>query len=72
MKALCRDLPGIRARREKRGITIAEAADRVGVSRQCWHNWECGKAVPLASYLPGIAEALGCGLEDLFRDPEAV
>ena len=63
-------LPGLKNARERAGLTVAEAAARLGVSRQCWYNWERAVAVPLAGYLPEMAKILNCRIEDLYAESE--
>lgn len=66
----CRTMPGIRTRRLMIGLSVQEAADALGVTRQGWYAWESGKSLPWAGYLPGLAELLQCGIEDLYREED--
>ena len=59
-------LPGIRAKRKDRGLTMDQLADRLGVTRQSVGAWEGGIALPSADKLPEIAAALGCSIDDLY------
>lgn len=52
------------------GLSVQEAADALGVTRQGWYAWESGKSLPWAGYLPGLAELLQCGIEDLYRESD--
>ena len=61
-------LPGIRARRKAAGLTIEALSLRMGVTRQTVFNWESGARLPSADKLPEIAAALGCTIDDLFKD----
>lgn len=61
-------LPGIRARRKAAGLTIEALSLRMGVTRQTVFNWESGARLPSADKLPEIAAALGCSIDDLYRD----
>ena len=61
-------LPGIRARRKAAGITIESFAARLGVTRQAVYGWESGNMLPTSDRLPAIAAALGCSIDDLYRD----
>lgn len=64
-------LPGIRAKRKDRGLTMDQLADRLGVTRQAVGAWEGGIALPSADKLPEIAAALRCSIDDLYtgQDP---
>ena len=52
--------------RQEKGKTQEEVAQQVGVSRIAVRNWENG-APPKAKYLPKLAQALGCTVNDLLR-----
>lgn len=65
-----RTMPGIRTRRRMAGLTVAEAAARLGVTKQTWYDWENGKYAPSAAYLPALAELLQCRIEDLYVGKE--
>lgn len=62
-------LPGIRAKRKDRGLTMDQLADRLGVTRQAVGAWEGGIALPSADKLPEIAAALRCSIDDLYTVP---
>lgn len=51
--------------RKARGLTLAQVADRLAVSKPTVWAWEKGKARPVDERFPAIAEALGLTLEDL-------
>jgi len=53
-----------RLRREA-GLTLADVAARLGVSKPTVWAWEKGKARPLPERMAAIAEALGTASEDL-------
>ena len=63
-------MPGIRARRRARGISVQQAADALGLSRQAWYYYETGVNMPAAALLPAIAELLGCTIEELYEEGE--
>ena len=65
-----RTMPGIRTRRRMASLTVAEAAARLGVTKQTWYDWENGKYAPSAAYLPALAELLKCRIEDLYEGKE--
>jgi Zn-dependent peptidase ImmA (M78 family)/transcriptional regulator with XRE-family HTH domain len=54
----------IRKQREAMGMTVAQLAKRIGVSRNTITNYESGKTEPSASDLVRLAEALGCQVAD--------
>jgi transcriptional regulator with XRE-family HTH domain len=51
--------------RRERGLTLADVADTLGVSKPTVWAWEKGKARPLPERLGPIAEALGVSPDDL-------
>lgn len=61
-------LAGLRSRRTARGLSVAAAAAAVGVTRVSWWTWEAD-VMPSASYLPAIADVLGCAIEELYEEP---
>ncbi len=40
----------IRAVREARGLSVEDAAERIGVSGRTWYHWESGDRVPSESH----------------------
>ena len=62
----------VRARREAKGMTQTELGDKVGVGRSYIAQVERGSKVPSMYMGKMIAEALGCGMEDLLRERGAV
>lgn len=63
-------LEGLRARRKKAGLTQPKLAELVGTSRQSILQWETGDYWPSASWLPKLAKACGCSIEELYYPPE--
>lgn len=51
--------------RRARGLTLAQIAERLGVSKPTVWAWEQGKARPVAARMDALAEALGVEAEDL-------
>ncbi|MBO7667793.1 MAG: helix-turn-helix transcriptional regulator [Firmicutes bacterium] len=63
-------LRGLAARRKAAGLTQSQLAERLFVSRQSIDFWERGVKWPTPDRLPAIAEALGCSIDELYREPE--
>ena len=61
----------VRAFRTQRGLSGAELAERVGVSRQTIHAIESGAYTPNTTVALRLARELGIGVEDLFRLADA-
>src|SRR3972149_901883 len=57
----------IRRQREAMRMTVAQLAQRIGVSRNTVTNYEAGKTEPTASDLVRLAMALGCTIQDLLQ-----
>ena len=53
--------------RERRGMTQAELAGKIGVSNKAVSKWETGKGLPDLSLLQPLAEALGVSLIELMN-----
>lgn len=60
---------GLKAMRRRAGITVAQLAERLSVTRATIYFWEQGRYLPNAGLLPELAEILGCSIDDLFTDP---
>lgn len=56
--------------RRERGLTLAEVAAVLGVSKPTVWAWEKGKAKPLPERLNAIAAALGVASDELAEQPE--
>ena len=56
----------IREARDARGLTQAELAERIGVSRKTVNTVENGVFVPSTVVALKLAGALGCAVEELF------
>ncbi len=59
-------LNALRDRREAAGLTQAELAGRIGVSRKTVNTVENGVFVPSTIVALKLAKALSCTVEDLF------
>ena len=57
----------IRALREKRNLTQAELADRIGVSSKTISKWETAKGLPDISLLQPLAQVLGISVIELMN-----
>jgi len=55
----------IRRARTERDLSLRQAGALVGVSGECWRQWELG-IVPKAKHLAKISDSLGISLSDLF------
>src|SRR5579875_1569806 len=55
----------IKRARLRQGLSIPEAAARVGMHRSYWYQVERGKPRPGAEQLKRFAEALGCSVAEL-------
>jgi XRE family aerobic/anaerobic benzoate catabolism transcriptional regulator len=60
----------LRARRQERGLSLAELARRTGLSRRYLTEAEAGRANPSVSVLLGVCTALALSPAELFRDLE--
>lgn len=65
---------GLREQRKRAGLSQGELCSRIGADRRTYSNWEAARYWPNSYWLPLIAEALGCTIEDLFlpEDPEGM
>lgn len=64
--------PDLRARRKALGLTQAEIAARLGVSRLTWQRWEAGEQAPHAPEMLELALwAVENGAPDLLTGPAA-
>ena len=60
----------LRELREEPGLTQAQLADRIGVSRKTVNTVENGVFVPSTVVALKLARALGCPVEELFFMPD--
>ena len=56
----------LREAREAAGLTQAELAERIGVSRKTVNTVENGVFIPSTVVALRLASALGCNVEELF------
>lgn len=62
----------IRSCRKRAGLTQQEMAKALSVSGAAVGQWETGETMPKAKLLPAIAKLLGCTIDELFAQEEAV
>lgn len=62
-------LVGLAPRRKRAGYTQQSLADALGIERARLANWETGAIWPSASWLPKLADLIGCSIDDLFEAP---
>ena len=60
----------LRELREEQGLTQAQLADRIGVSRKTVNTVENGVFVPSTVVALKLARALSCPVEELFFLPD--
>lgn len=56
----------IKERREKRGLTQEEVAQKLGVTRTAVAKWESGQAMPRARLLKKLSGILRCKIDAIF------
>ena len=62
-------LVGLAPRRKRAGYTQQTLADALGIDRARLANWETGAIWPSASWLPKLADLIGCSIDDLYEAP---
>lgn len=58
----------IKELRTKAGMTQQELADKLGVQQSSIAMYESGNRVPSTALLPALSKALGCSIDDLFKE----
>lgn len=56
--------------RKQRGLTLAQVAERLGVSKPTVWAWEQGRSRPVGNRIDPLAEALGVSRVDLYPDAD--
>ena len=62
----------VKALRERRNMTQAELAERIGVSSKTVSKWETAKGLPDISLLQPLAEALGISVIELMNGQPSI
>ena len=62
----------IKAFREKKNMTQAELADRIGVTDKAVSKWETGRGLPDITLIEPIAKALGLSVGELFAGQQII
>lgn len=60
----------LKALRANEGLTQAQAAEKVGVSKDTWFNWENFKTFPDAKHIKSIEEAFNVPYENIIFLPK--
>lgn len=70
MDELYRTQLGARLRelRERAGLSVDEAAEKVGLHRTTWYDYQAGRTIPDFLVVVQISRVLGCELMDLVPD----
>jgi len=69
-KMIEKGLAGLAPRRKLAGYTQYSFAEALDIDRARLANWEIGTAWPSASWLPKMADLLGCSIDELYEAPE--
>lgn len=54
--------------RKKAGLTQEQLSKLIGVNQTAISQWEKGRTCPTSDKLPELAKALGCSIEELFKE----
>jgi DNA-binding XRE family transcriptional regulator len=57
---------GLKQRRKELGLTQAEVAEKLGLKRQTYQNYESGKREPGIDTMKSISLIFGKSMEELF------
>ena len=61
-------MKGLRFFRQRAGLTQAELAEALGVSRASVNAWENCQTYPNAGLLPEMADLLLCSIDELYHE----
>lgn len=59
----------IRQERTRRGWSMADLGERLGVTRSSVQQWEAGKTLPSTEMLSALAELLGVSMDSMMTSP---
>lgn len=63
-------MKNMKRRRQAAGMSQEALAARIGVSQSSLQQWEQGRYWPSAFWLPKLAAALMCSIEELFMEAD--
>lgn len=63
---MCRRIMCIQARRKAAGLSEADLAQAMGVTKKTVYEWEIELYLPKTRQLPELADALECSIDELF------
>ena len=55
-----------------RGMTIRKTAQLIGIAESTYFQWSRGGHWPSAFWLPRMAKAFRCSIDDLYRPPPGI
>ena len=58
-------MEGLRKIRVQKGMTQAEMAQSLGIARNTFSQYECGKREPKIAVMKKMAELLGCTVDEI-------
>lgn len=61
----------MRAERARKGMTVEQVADAIGVHANAVHRWEHGDSEPLATNIVALSKLYGCSPEYLLDMTDA-
>jgi DNA-binding XRE family transcriptional regulator len=67
--AISTGMETLAAWRKYRKLSLEAAADLIGCSAATYRNWEAARNWPSSYWLPAIAAAMHCTIEDLYFPP---
>lgn len=63
-------VPGLATLRKAAGLSQQALGEKIGCGRLAILRWENGQQAPPIKTLHKLADALGCKVEDILREPE--
>ena len=55
----------LRGLRNKKGLTLGDVSDKLGISRQAISRWETGKSSPSVAHLVALSDIYGVSMDVL-------